>query len=183
MLFEKTTLLTLPKNFSLWDALDYINPTGEDPESIIYDGYLGELSSGGIDSMDAFHYGESATGVSFVWYAASQTLQINLSKWAVPADVDFFALYVNALLKHHPRAKLIAEDKVLKEISAETIESIKNARFKYLRKKLAAKTPFDMVGLNTICEVNIFDDDIDSFATALQQDFAAMQWERPEVEQ
>ena len=181
MLFEKTSLLTLPKTFSLWDALDYINPTGEDPESIIYDGYLGELSSDEIDSIDAFHYGKSATGVSFVWYGASQTLQIKLSKWAVPADVDLFALYVNALLKHHPRSKLIAGDKVLKEISAETIASIKNARFKYLRKKLAAKTPFDMEGLNTTCEVDCFEDDIDSFATTLQQDFAVMQWERPEA--
>ena len=176
MLFENTTLLTLPKSFSLWRVLDDLNPESENPESILYDGYPGLLYSREIDSMQAFHYGKSATGVSLIWYKSSQSLKITLSKWAVPGDVDFYALYVNELLKRHPRSKLISGDKVLKEISSETIEAIKLSRFKYLRKKLAAKVPFEMEGLKTICDVDGFEGDIDSFAITLQQDFATMQW-------
>jgi len=175
MFYEKIDIIGLPKSYDLWESLDLVNPCTENPGDILYDGYPGELYTDDDDSMDAFKYKESATSINLVWHGQAQVLKIQLSKWAVKSDVEFLALYVNALLNKYKRAKAVIGDKVLKAIPVEDVAKAIEDRTKYLKKKIKEGKSFEMVGLRVTYLIDADDAVLD--VESLQRDFVNVQWE------
>jgi len=175
MYYEKIDIIGLPKSFDLWESLDLVNPSTGNPDDILYDGYPGEIYTDDDDSMDVFKYKESATGINLVWYGQAQSLKIRLSKWAVKSDVEFIALYINALLNKYKRAKAVIADKVLKSIPDEDVTKAIGDRAHYLNKKIKEGKSFDMVGLRVTFLIDNDDSGLD--VDNLQRDFVNVQWE------
>ena len=179
MIYDKIEILSLPKSFDLWGMFDYINPMNgnHNPDDILYDGYWGDFDSDHIEDIYAFRYGESATGIHLVWHPMAKTLQVSLPRWAVDGDVDCWAACLNGILEKHPRCKLVAGDKVLRKIEPDVVNAVKADRFRRLRKKLSEGRPFDLEGLNVVCEIDANQSATEEDARLLQRDFAAMQWD------
>ena len=179
MIYDKIEILSLPKSFNLWGMLDYINPVNEDqnPDDVLFDGYPGEWDSDDIEDMYAFRYGESATGIHLVWHPAAKILRVSLPRWAVDGDVDCWAVCLNGILEKHTRCKLVAGEKVLRKIEPDVVSAVKADRFRKLIKKLSEGKPFDMEGLNVVYEIDANQSATEEYASRLQRDFAAMQWD------
>ena len=71
----------------------------------------------------------------------------------------------------------MAGDKVLRKIEPDVVNAVKADRFRRLRKKLSEGRPFDLEGLNVVCEIDANQSATEEDARLLQRDFAAMQWD------
>ena len=71
----------------------------------------------------------------------------------------------------------MAGDKVLRKIEPDVVNAVKADRFRRLRKKLSEGRPFDLEGLNVVCEIDANPSATEEDARLLQRDFAAMQWD------
>ena len=135
MKFDKHIICGLPKSFDVWDSVEYIDPVPEEHrvEDIKYDAYPLEVEEDkGEDGIVVFKYNESASGVYAVHNTITQTLALDLSPWAVEADVLLYASYVNAILAKHKRARLYDHFAPLPGISEEIITGMITDRKKHL---------------------------------------------------
>ena len=85
--------------------------------------------------------------------------------------------YMTDIREKHTRCKLVAGEKVLRKIEPDVVSAVKADRFRKLLKKLSEGKPFDMEGLNVVCEVDAIQSATEEYACRLQRNFAAMQWD------
>lgn len=126
----------LPKSFDVWNSVEYIDPIPEEHrvEDITYDAYPLECEEDkGEDGIVVFKYNESASGVYAVHNTVTQTLALELSPWAVEADVLLYASYVNAVLAKHKRARLYDHFAPLSAIMEDAISVMVSDRKKHLK--------------------------------------------------
>ena len=65
----------------------------------------------------------------------------------------------------------------MRKIEPDVVNAVKADRFRRLRKKLSEGRPFDLEGLNVVCEIDANQSATEEDARLLQRDFAAMQWD------
>lgn len=184
MKFDKLIICGLPKSFDVWESVDYIDPLAadHDPDDIKYDAYPMECDEAkGEDTLVVFKYNESASGVYVTHNSVTQTLTMELSPWAVEADVLLYASYVNAVLSKHKRARLYDHFAPLPGIGDESVSSMISDRKKYLKRLLAKGECFVMEGLNS--SYSLLPSHLRPAPSAdmqlleLQNSFVKMQWE------
>ena len=184
MKYDKLIICGLPKSFDVWDSVEYIDPTPLEHrvEDIKYDAYPLEVEDDkGEDGIVVFKYNESASGVYAVHNTITQTLALELSPWAVEADVLLYASYVNAVLAKHKRARLFDHFAPLPGISEDAISAMVSDRKKYLKRLLAKDECFVMEGLNS--SFSLYPSHLrpapsaDMQVLELQNRFVKMQWE------
>lgn len=184
MKYDKLIICGLPKSFDIWDSVEYIDPTPEEHrvEDIKYDAYPLECDEEkGEDGLVVFKYDESASGVYAVHNAITQTLALELSPWAVEADVLLYASYANAVLAKHKRARLYDHFAPLPGISEEAVSIMISDRKKHLKKLLTRNECFAMQGLNS--SYSLYPSHLRPAPSAemqvheLQATFVKMQWE------
>ena len=151
MKYPNLTISDVPKTFSLCYAADYIQPFSEDMDAddIQYDTYLMECDiEKGEDACALFKYNESATGVEIVHNSPLQALSLWLSPWAVEADVQLYATFVNAVLAKHKRARLYDKYAPLKSLTDENVQQMIKERKRYVKRLFTTKDVITMVGIN-----------------------------------
>lgn len=187
MKYDKLIICSLPKSFDIWDSVEYIDPVSEEhrAEDIKYDAYPLEVEDDkGEDGIVVFKYNESASGVYAVHNTVTQTLALELSPWAVEADVLLYASYVNAVLAKHKRARLFDHFAPLPAITEDVISAMVSDRKKYLKRLLAKDECFVMHGLNS--SFSLYPAHLrpapsaDMQVLELQNRFVKMQWESEE---
>lgn len=185
MRYSHLTISGVPKSFSLWESLDVLQPLYEEMnvDDIQYDAYPAECDEEkGEEACALFKYNESASGVYVVHTPHLQTLSLELSPWAVEADVLLYASYINGILKRHKRARLYDKYAPLKELTEEQVQTMIAERKTYLKRLLAKEKGFTMDGLNA--EFTLLVEQLrpaislDMQALELQQSFVRMQWEK-----
>ena len=189
MKYSKLVIVGIPKSFHIWNVLDYIQPSGEDerPEDVSYDFYPAECDEeSGEDACVLFKYNESSTGVFVLYTPHLQTLDIELSPWAVETDVLLFASIVNAILAKHKRAKLYDKYAPLKGLSDDDVHRMIKERKAYLKRKLKTKEGFTMEGINTDFTLQVAHlrpaISPDMQVLELQRNFVKMQWDAEDEE-
>ena len=175
----------IPKSFDLWESVDLLQPIyeGMDINGIQYDAYPAECDDEkGEEACVLFKYNESATGVYVTHSPFLQTLSLDLSPWAVEADVILYASYINGLLKKHKRVRLYDKYAPLKELTEEQVQTMIAERKTYLKRLLSKEKSFTMYGLNagfTLLVEHLRPAiSLDMQALELQQSFVRMQWEK-----
>lgn len=184
MKYSKLTIAGVPKSFKIWDAVDYVQDLPEDtnPDDVQYDFYSLECDEEkGEEACVLFKYDESTTGVFVTHTPHLQILSIELSPWAVETDVQLFALFVNAFLARHKRARLYDKYAPLKSLTDDDIIQMIEERKKYLKRLLTTKDGFTMEGINadfTLMVAHLKPAvSVDIQIQELQQQFVRMQWE------
>lgn len=187
MKHDTLTICNLPKPFDVWDSLDYINELPEDHsiDDIIYDAYPLECDEDkGEDGIAVFKYDESASGVYVIHNTITQMLTLELSPWAVEADVLLYASYVNAILAKHKRARLYDHFAPLPGISDEDARKMVSDRKNYLKRCLAGGECFVMDGLNASYSLDPSHlrpaPSAEMQVLELQNAFVKMQWKKGE---
>ena len=111
----------------------------------------------------------------------NKTLTIELSPWAVEADVQLYALFVNAFLAKHKRARLYDKYAPLKSLTDKDMQKMIEERKRYLKRLLATKDGFTMEGINADFTLKVAHlkpaTSVDIQVQELQQQFVKMQWE------
>lgn len=183
MKYDKLTICGIPKSFNLWDSLEYLDPAAHElgPEYIQYDAYPAECDEDrGEDAVMMFRYNESASGVYVVHNSISQTLMLELSPWAVEADVLMYVAYVTTILKKHKRTRLFSEYAPLPSLTEVDAQNMIADRRKYLKRLLTTKKGFTMEGLNSDFTLLVEHlrpaASIDMQIMELQHTFVGMQW-------
>ena len=151
MRYSKLTIAGVPKSFKIWDTVDYVQDVSEDVslDDVQYDFYSLECDEEkGEEACVLFKYDESATGVFVTHTPHLQTLSIELSPWAVETDVLLYALFVNAFLARHKRARLYDKYAPLKSLTDDDVQKMIEERKKYLKRLLTTKDGFTMEGIN-----------------------------------
>lgn len=183
MKLEKLIITGLPKSFNLWDSVEYLDPIaiGLGPEHIKYDAYPVECNEErGEDAFIIFKYNESSTGVHVLLNTISHSLILELSQWAVEADVFLYAAYINAILSKHKRTHLFNNFVPLPCITEIDTQKMIDDRRKYLKRKLTSKEGFCMEGLNASFTLKVEHlrpaASVDMQIMELQNQFVNMQW-------
>lgn len=152
------------------------------PDDMLYDLYPAECEEDkGEEACVLFKYNESATGVWVIHNSHLQTLSLELSPWAVEADVLLFVSFVNSILAKHKRARLYDKYAPLKGLSDADAQQMIAERKRYLKRMLTTKDGFTMDGLNAGLTVQVahlrptVSPDVQ--VLELQQQFVRMQWE------
>jgi hypothetical protein len=184
MKYSNLIIAGVPKSFDIWDVVDYIQPLSEDanPDDVQYDHYPAECDEDkGEEACIMFKYNESATGVYVVHTPHLQTLSLELSPWAVEADVLLYASFVNSVLAKHKRAHLYDKYAPLKGLTDENIQHMIVERKRYLKRLLTTKEGFTMDGLNSGFTLKVAHlrpaISSDMQVLELQQQFVRMQWD------
>ena len=106
-----------------------------------------------------------------------QTLSLELSPWAVEADVLLYASYINGIQKKHKYDKYAP----LMELTEEHVQTMIAERKSYLKRLLSKEKGFTMDGINvgyTLLVEHLRPAiSLDMQALELQQSFVRMQWE------
>ena len=185
MRYSHLIISGVPKSFDLWESVDSLQPIyeGMDINGIQYDAYPAECDEErGEDACVLFKYNDSATGVYVVHSPHLQALSLELSSWAVDADVLLYASYINGILKRHKRARLYDKYAPLKELTEEQTQIMILERKTYLKRLLAKEKGFTMYGLNAVFTLLVEHLrpalSLDMQALELQQSFVRMQWEK-----
>lgn len=185
MKYSHLIISGVPKSFDLWESIDSLQPCyeGMNVDDIQYDAYPLECDEErGEEACVLFKYNESATGVDVVHSPFLQTLSLELSPWAVEADVILYASYINVILKKHKRARLYDKYAPLKELTDEHVQKMIAERKAYLKRLLTKEKGFTMdginVGLTLLVEHLRPAISPDMQALELQQSFVKMQWEK-----
>ena len=185
MKYSHLIISGVPKSFDLWESVDSLQPVyeGMKVEDIQYDAYPAECDDEkGEEAFVLFKYNDSATGVFVVHTPFLQTLSLELSPWAVEADVLLYASYINCILKKHKRTRLYDKDAPLMELSEEHVQTMIVERKTYLKRLLSKEKGFTMYGLNagfTLLVEHLRPAiSLDMQALELQQSFVRMQWEK-----
>ena len=183
MKYSKLVIAGVPKSFHIWNVLDYIQSSGADEslEDMSYDFYPAECDEeSGEDACVLFKYNESSTGVFVLHTPYLQTLHIELSPWAIEADVQLFASVVNAILSKHKRAKLYDKNAPLKGLSDDDVHLMIKERKAYLKRMLTTKEGFTMEGINAAFTLQVAHlrpaISPDMQVLELQRNFVGMQW-------
>ena len=184
MKYSNLIIAGVPKSFDIWDVVNYIQSMPEDanPDDVQYDYYLAECNEDkGEEACVMFKYNESATGVYVVHTSHLQTLSLELSPWAVEADVLLYASFVNSVLTKHKRARLYDKYAPLKGLTDEDVQHMIVERKRYLKRLLTTKEGFTMDGLNSGFTLKVAHlrpaISSDMQVLELQQQFVRMQWE------
>ena len=184
MKYSSLIIAGVPKSFGLFDAVDYLQQLwdGMDPDDIQYDAYPAECDEEkGEDACVMFKYNESATGVYVVHSPHLQTLALELSPWAVEADVHIYVSFVNSILTKHKKSRLYDKYAPLKGLSDENVQQMIDERKRYLKRLLTTKDEFTMDGLNAEFTLKVAHlrpaISPDMQVQELQQQFVRMQWE------
>lgn len=184
MKYSHLIISGVPKSFELWESVDCLQPIyeGMDINDIQYDVCSAECNEEiGEDACVLFKYNESATGVYVVHSPHQQSLSLELSPWAVEADVLLYASYINGILKGCKRARLYDKYAPLKELTDEHVQKMIAERKAYLKRLLAKEKGFTMEGLNAgfTLLVEHLQPAIspDMQVLGLQQSFVRRQWE------
>ena len=184
MKYSHLIISGIPKSFELWESVDSLQPIyeGMNPDDIQYDAYPAECDEEkGEDACVLFKYNESATGVYVVHTPYLQTLSLDLSPWAVEADVLLYASYISGILKRHKRAQLYDKSAPIEGLSDEQVQEMIAERKAYLKRLLAKEKGFTMCGVNagfTLAVEHLSPAiSLDMQAHELQQSFVRMQWE------
>lgn len=185
MKYSHLIISGIPKSFDLWESVDSLQPyyEGMNVDDIQYDAYPLECDKGkGEEACVLFKYNESATGVDVVHSPFLQTLSLELSPWAVEADVILYASYINVILKKHKRAGLYDKFAPLKDLTDEHVQKMIAERKAYLKRLLTREKGFTMdginVGLTLLVEHLRPAISLEMQALELQQSFVKMQWEK-----
>jgi hypothetical protein len=185
MKYSHLIISGIPKSFELWKSVDSLQPIyeGMNLDDIQYDAYPAECDEEkGEDACVLFKYNESATGVYVVHTPYLQTLSLDLSPWAVEADVLLYASYINGILKRHKRARLYDKSASIEGLSDEQVQEMIAERKAYLKRHLAKESGFTMCGVNTGFTLAVEHlrpaISLDMQALELQQSFVRMQWEK-----
>lgn len=183
MKYDKLKICGLPKSFNLWASIDYVDtlPEEHDVDDIQYDMLPLECDEEkGEIGMVVFRYNESATGVYIVYNKVTNVLELELLPWASEADVKLYALYINAVLTKHKRARLYERFAPLPAISDEAVQKMLADRQKYLSRLLAKGEEFELEGLNACYVVNPTHlrpaPSVDMQVQALRDAFVKAQW-------
>lgn len=184
MKYSKLTIAGVPKSFKIWNVVDYVQDLPEDtnPDDVQYDFYSLECDEEkGEEACVLFKYDESATGVYVTHTPHLQTLSLELSPWAVETDVLLYALFVNAFLARHKRARLYDKYAPLKSLTDDDVQKMIEERKKYLKRLLTTKDGFTMEGINADFTLTVAHLKpaalVDIQMQELQQQFVKMQWE------
>lgn len=184
MKYSNLTIAAVPKSFKIWDVVDYVQDLSEDasPDDVQYDFYSAECDEEkGEDACVLFKYDESATGIYVTHTSHLQTLSLELSPWAVETDVLLYALFVNAFLTKHKRARLYDKYAPLKSLTDEDVQKMIGERKRYLKRLLITKEGFTMEGINADFTLTVAHlkpaASVDIQIQKLQQLFVKMQWE------
>ena len=184
MKYSKLTIAGVPKSFEIWDVVDYVQPLQEDasPDDVQYDFYSLECDEEkGEEACVLFKYDESATGIFVTHTPHLQTLSIELSPWAVETDVQLYALFVNAFLAKHKKARLYDKYAPLKRLTDDDVQKMIEERKRYLKRLLTTKDGFTMEGINADFTLKVAHlkpaVSVDTQIQELQQQFVKMQWE------
>lgn len=184
MQYDKLTICGIPKSFDLWDSVEYVEtlPEEHSPNDINCDFYLLACDEDkGEEAFVLFKYSASASGIYVVHNSLTQILTLELSPWAVEADVQLYAAYINAVLGKHKRARLFDKFAPLPGISEEMVSLMASDRKKHLKKLLAKNECFVMQGLNS--SYSLYPShlrpapSVDMQVHELQRVFVEMQWE------
>ena len=188
MKYSHLIISGVPKSFELWESVEYLQPVyeGMNPDDILYDAYPAECNEAkGEDACVLFKYNESATGVYVAHTPYLQTLSLDLSPWAVDADVLLYASYINGILKRHKRARLYDKYAPIEGLSDEQVQKMMAERRAYLKRLLAKEKGFTMDGINAgltfVVEHLRPAISLDMQILALQQSFVKMQWKNGEL--
>ena len=184
MKYSNLMIAGVPKTFKMWAATDYVQPDLENLalEDVLYDSYMAECDEEkGEDASVLFKYNESATGVYVKHTPHLQTLSLWLSPWAVEADVQLYALFINAFLSKHKKAKLYDKYAPLKGLTESDVQQMVGARNRYLKRLLTTKEGFTMEGINTDFTLKVAHlmpaISPEAQVVQLQRTFVRMQWE------
>ena len=187
MKYSHLIISGVPKSFDLWESVDSLQPIyeGMRTEDIQYDAYPAECDDQkGEEAFVLFKYNESATGVYVVHSPFMQTLSLELSPWAVEADVLLYASYINGIKKKHKRARLYDKYAPLMELTEEHVQTMIAERKSYLKRLLSKEKGFSMDGINvgyTLLVEHLRPAiSLDMQALELQHSFVRMQWEDEE---
>ena len=185
MKYSHLIISGIPKSFDLWESVDSLQPyyEGMNVDDIQYDAYPLECDEErGEEACVLFKYNESATGVDVVHSPILQTLSLELSPWAVEADVILYASYINGILKKHKRARLFDKFAPLKDLTDEHVQKMIAERKAYLKRLLTKEKGFSMDGINvgfTLLVEHLRPAiSPEMQALELQQSFVKMQWEK-----
>lgn len=183
MKYSNLIIAGVPKSFDIWDVVDYIQSLPEDanPDDVQYDHYPAECDEDkGEEACFMFKYNESATGVYVVHTPHLQTLSLELSPWAVEADVLLYASFINSVLAKHKRARLYDKYAPLKGLTDKDVQQMIAERMRYLKRMLTTKEGFTMDGLNADCTLKVAHlrpaISPDMQVLELQKQFVRMQW-------
>ena len=183
MKYTKLTIAGVPKSLVIWDVVDYVQDLSDDasPDDVQYDFYSLEcVEERGEEACVLFKYDESATGVYVTHTPHLQTLSLDLSPWAVESDVLLYALFVNAFLVKHKRARLYDKYAPIKSLRDEDVQKMIEERKRYLKCLLTTKEGFTMEGVNADFALKVAHlkpaASVDIQMQELQQQFVKMQW-------
>lgn len=96
-------------------------------------------------------------------------------------DVQLYALFVNAFLAKHKRARLYDKYAPLKSLTDDDVQKMIEERKRYLKRLLTTKDGFTMEGINADFTLKVAHlkpaVSVDTQIQELQQQFVKMQWE------
>jgi len=183
MKYSSLIISGIPKSFNIWNTPEYLQPMSDDmnPDDILYDWYPADCNEDkGEIAIMVFKYDESASGIYLVHTPHIQSLSLELSPWAVEADVYLYAALINAILTKHKRARLYDKYAPLRSLNDDAVSQMIKERKNYLRRLLTTKEGFTMDGLNASLTLQVAHlrpaPTLDMQILELQQSFVRMQW-------